>query len=49
MSFHGVVIYDNTLYVRLFPFTTEIAFKGKKKVVPSIRSSRRGLNAINGQ
>jgi len=29
MFFHGVVIYDN-MY-GLFTFTTEIAFKGKKK------------------
>jgi hypothetical protein len=41
-------IYDN-MY-GLFTFTTEIAFKGKTKVVPSIRSStcRRGLNVISG-
>jgi hypothetical protein len=31
----------------LFTLTTAKAFKGKKKVVPSIRSSRRGLNVIN--
>jgi hypothetical protein len=48
MSFHGVVIYDNTLYVRFVYIHNEIAFKGKKKVVPSIRSSSRGLNVING-
>jgi hypothetical protein len=30
----------------LFTFTTEIPFKGKTKLVPSIRSRRRGLNVI---